>query len=211
MELKVVLVGNPNVGKTSIISRYISNCMPVSDDIIDCQIKELSKNGQLFKLHIWDTAGQEKYRTLTSTFYKDANIVIFVFDLTDKESFDDISLSWVGELSHFGLTDCIKILIGNKIDLTDELNVTEADLQKSIKTLKMQYFGVSALTGEGIDNIFETLLQMEIESQQKEIEEQQIEIKNETIQPMQLVRQPSKPRVSAVNVKPENKNRGCYI
>ena len=114
---KVVLLGESGVGKTCIIARFINNTF--EDNIMSTtgasyagktmSFDEL--NGQSIKFEIWDTAGQEKYRALTKIFYKDAGVAILVYDITRKESFDEIKNYWFNQIKEFAPKNISKIII----------------------------------------------------------------------------------------------------
>ena len=104
---KIVLLGESGVGKTSIISRYITgkfnkNCESTNGASYSSKTIKLPKLKKELKLDIWDTAGQEKYRSLTKFFYKDASIAIFVYDVTRRESYEEIKNYWLNQLKTFG-------------------------------------------------------------------------------------------------------------
>jgi small GTP-binding protein len=114
---KVVLLGESGVGKTCIIARFINNTF--EDNIMSTtgasyagktmSFDEL--NGQSIKFEIWDTAGQEKYRALTKIFYKDAGVAILVYDITRKDSFDEIKNYWHNQIKEFAPKNISKIII----------------------------------------------------------------------------------------------------
>ena len=114
---KVVLLGESGVGKTCIIARFINNTF--ADNIMSTtgasyagktmSFDEL--NGQSIKFEIWDTAGQEKYRALTKIFYKDAGVAILVYDITRKDSFDEIKNYWHNQIKEFAPKNISKIII----------------------------------------------------------------------------------------------------
>ena len=114
---KVVLLGESGVGKTCIIARFINNTF--EDNIMSTtgasyagktmSFDEL--NGQSIKFEIWDTAGQEKYRALTKIFYKDAGVAILVYDITRKDSFDEIKNYWYNQIKDFARKNISKIII----------------------------------------------------------------------------------------------------
>ena len=104
---KVVLLGDSGVGKTCIISRYISgtfesNTASTNGASYASKIVKYEKLGKTLSLDIWDTAGQEKYKALTKFFYKDAAVAILVYDITRKESFDSLKNYWYSQLQENG-------------------------------------------------------------------------------------------------------------
>ena len=103
LEIKVVLLGETAVGKTSIISRFVdgkfvSNFVPTMSGAYSSKIQEFKEDNKKLKFEIWDTAGQEKYRSLTQIFYKDASIAILVYDITDSDSFEELQNYWYKQL-----------------------------------------------------------------------------------------------------------------
>ena len=118
---KVVLVGDSNVGKTSILQRYAKDTFrgdiePTVGPQFMSRMVELEETGTTMKLQIWDTAGQEKYRSVTPIYYRDAAAAVCVFDVTSKQSLDDAG-KWVEDLRQYAPPHIILGLAGNKCDL----------------------------------------------------------------------------------------------
>ena len=110
--VKVVLLGESGVGKTSIISRFINNTFEEGLETTT-GASYATKNlvfkdyqNKVLNFEIWDTAGQEKYRSLSQLFYKDASIAILVFDITNEESFEEIKNYWYGQIKECSPRDC---------------------------------------------------------------------------------------------------------
>ena len=155
---KIVLVGQSGVGKTNIITKYVSN--EFSEDTESTNgasfaSKEISydKLKKTLKMEIWDTAGQEKFRSLTRFFYKDAAIAILVYDITRKDSFLHIP-SWINELTNVKIEDIIFALVGNKIDLNDKREISFEEGEKFAKDNNFIFQEVSAKTGENFPELF---------------------------------------------------------
>ena len=113
IQCKVVLIGESGVGKTSIINRYISNTFSnvltaTPGASFTSKTLFLKEYNQSIKFEIWDTAGQEKYRSLTKIFYKDAGAAILVYDITRKESFDELQKYWLNQIKDFAPKDISK-------------------------------------------------------------------------------------------------------
>jgi Ras-related protein Rab-1A len=133
MILKIIIIGDPSVGKTSLLRRIIDNKFSSKYTTtlgVDFSFKHLNINGKQIKLQIWDTAGQEQYRSLITTYYRHTNGVIIVFDLSDMNSFDNILKNWIGHVVAYVQDHSPKLLIlGNKLDLQmksrDAPNATE--------------------------------------------------------------------------------------
>ena len=125
--IKVTLIGESSVGKTCIINRF---CKGVFNTDVESTLganysqKKLEKNGQKIRLDLWDTAGQEKYRAIGRHFYKESYIVCLVYDITSKESFENLKTIWYPDLKEYGEEYKIVALIGNKLDKFLEEEVT---------------------------------------------------------------------------------------
>ena len=120
-EIKIILLGESGVGKTNLINILMG--IPFNDNEKSSASnsyseKKVTINNKLYKLNLWDTIGQEKFRQLTKIFYKDSKIVIFVFDITSKESFDELQNYWVRDVKEqIGDDGIVKGVIANKMDL----------------------------------------------------------------------------------------------
>lgn len=132
--VKVVLIGESGTGKTSIITRLKSNDFNQKVESTMCSSMfrksvDIPNYGPLM-LELWDTAGQEKYRSINKLFYKDAQIVIFVYDITIKKSFDEIKSYWYEQVKENCNLDKVALAIaGNKCDLFDKEAVSEENLK----------------------------------------------------------------------------------
>ena len=159
---KILTIGNHSVGKTSILRRYVENKFlkhHLSTIGIDYLSKTIQIKNREIKLKIWDTAGQERYRNITSHIYKDADGIILVFDVTNEDSFNQIT-DWMDQIKNNVSKDDISlILIGNKCDLSDR-SIEKARGEDKAKELEVNYYETSALSGEGINEAFEGLAKM---------------------------------------------------
>lgn len=122
--LKIIIIGDPSVGKTSLQTRIIEDIFKPTYSTtlgVDFSFKEIKVKGSKVKLQIWDTAGQEKYRSLITTYYRHTDGIIMVFDLSDENSFENLVESWIPHVTTYIVEDVPKILIlGNKKDLMKE-------------------------------------------------------------------------------------------
>jgi small GTP-binding protein len=157
--IKIVLLGETAVGKTSIISRYTNDIFnPETITSLSAQInsKELEINSQTVHFDIWDTAGQEKYRALAEIFYKNAKVIIFVYDITNKRSFEEIKKYWYPKTKETTREDIMYGLIGNKSDLYEKEEVNEEEAQQYAESINAVFQLTSAKSNSGIDILFET-------------------------------------------------------
>ncbi len=158
---KVIVVGDPNVGKTSTISRYIDKTFKksyVATIGVNILQKMIVIDNKTIRLVLWDLAGQVKYQSMRENFYLGANGALLVFDLTNQKSFENISL-WYNDLQK-NIRDFKAlrlIMCGNKCDLKDKRVVQQDQIEKLASKLNLKYYQTSALTGENIDLIFEIL------------------------------------------------------
>ena len=158
MEFSIILVGDSNVGKTSIIKRFIEGEFEEKvkctiDVDFHCKNLKIDKNLNV-NLKIYDTAGQEKYRSITKSYYRQAEGILLVFDLTEENSYNKLT-KWLDEISD-NTSNVEIILVGNKSDLKDrKINIEEAEHFAQKKQIK--FIETSAKDGTNIQLLFETL------------------------------------------------------
>lgn len=170
VSMKISLVGNSGVGKTSLLTRYVKGIFyPNAIATVGANFltKELEINDRFIDLNIWDTAGQELYRSLTPMYYRNASAAVVVFDVTTKTSFDSIR-NWIFEL-RTNEPHILIFLCGNKIDDTEKRIINTFEISNLAKELQLKFFETSACTGQGIDQLFQTIV-LEILKQEKTIE-----------------------------------------
>ena len=155
---KVVLVGETGVGKTSIISQFIDQ---VFEEELQTSTggsfssKEIFfDNGKSLKLEIWDTAGQERYRSLTKIFYKNSSCAILVYDITRKQTFDELKNYWIGQIKESAPKDIMLAVVGNKEDLLDKEQVDENEARDFAKENNALFFSTSAKNSNAINQLF---------------------------------------------------------
>ena len=157
--IKLLTLGETEVGKTSIVLRYSDDKFHEDKTAtigIDFKIKIIRKGNEVIKVSIYDTAGEERFKTLIKHYYRGANGILLIFDLTKKETFLKIN-DWIDQLnSHFNQDEISIILIGNKKDLSDrEISYEEGNERG--KELNILYFETSAKTGENVNEAFNSL------------------------------------------------------
>jgi len=159
-KLKIVVVGDSGVGKTNLIKRFISN--EFSENFkatigVEFMSKTYRINKHLFKVEIWDTAGQERYKSITAVYYKGAKGALVVYDITDKNTFDNID-KWMLEIKDKTSKDIKLMIIGNKIDLKDEREVKNEEAMKKAESLRIPLMEASALDSTNVKEAFCDLL-----------------------------------------------------
>ena len=161
--VKAVLLGESGVGKTCIIARFINNTFEnniMSTTGASYAGKTMAFEefgGQCIKFEIWDTAGQEKYRSLTKIFYKDAKAAILVYDITRKSSFDEIKNYWYNQLKDFAPKNIIIAIAGNKCDLFDDENVSESEARSFANEIGAIFRLTSVVRNVGIEELFSAI------------------------------------------------------
>ena len=153
---KLILIGNSGVGKSSIIQRYMKNTFEESYKCtigVDFLMKTLNLNGKTVKLQLWDTAGQEKYKSMVASYYRGANVALVIFDITNHASFDSLPV-WIENYYKNGPEEKNIILIGNKKDMEESRQVTRQEAEIFSETNNMMYFETSAKEGDNIEYIF---------------------------------------------------------
>ena len=172
IEAKIVLLGDVSVGKTSIASRYCKNSF--NEHHINTiggayqQQKVVLGNGSMVKLHIWDTSGQERFRAMTNLYYRDAQVAILTYDITNESSFSSIEF-WIQELKYkVENENMILCLVGNKCDVnSNERKITTQKGKNFSQDNNMIFFETSAKTGEGVKDLFVTIANKVYEQQKK--------------------------------------------
>ncbi len=160
--LKVIILGSTQVGKTSILNRYFNNNFKgnmLSTIGIDFKTKYIKFEEQKIKFNYIDTAGQEKFKAISSNYLKGANGALLVFDITQKDTFDLINY-WIDIIKDSNGSNIAKILFGNKSDLSDSREVTKEDAESMANELDCLYIEGSAKTGENVQEAFDELSRM---------------------------------------------------
>ena len=170
-ECKVVFLGDKNVGKTSIINQYINNrfLVNVESTFSACFYqKSLNVNGTKINFDIWDTAGEEAYRSLTKIFLNKAKICVLVYDITKEKTFDDIKNVWYNLiLEHLDKEEIIFVLVGNKNDLIDQQIISAQEANLYAKKINAIFEELNALNNEKINNLMEKIAKIFIKKQEK--------------------------------------------
>lgn len=163
---KIVVAGINKVGKTCMTQSFTEPCLhenlrtatgvdiykkTITIDTLESQIK--------VTLQIWVLGSQESFSSLRKLYYEGALGYILVFDLTNRDSFKAL-VSWIYELQKYRKRDTPIVLVGNKRDLVDERKVAKIGVDLFRKTFKLEYFETSAKTGEGVDDVFDTLTRL---------------------------------------------------
>ena len=157
---KVVLVGDPGVGKTCIIQRYVNNNFNANTESTTASTYTYKKidykqYNKSISFDIWDTAGQELYRALAKNFYLNAAIGILVYDVRRRDSFESLQNYWHEQLKSLGEENIIFGVAANKCDLFQEEKVSEKEGKKFAESINAVFYLTSCKESIGIDELFE--------------------------------------------------------
>ena len=158
-KIKLMIIGDSNVGKSSILKQYIKNEFfekYLTTIGIDFQIKYLNINNKKIQLQIWDTAGQERYRVVTKSYFNTSDGFIIVYDITNRESFNNIN-NWIEQIITLAGKDVRCIIFGNKNDLTNQRQVQKEEGKELAKKYNFNFFETSAKSGNNIEEGFKNI------------------------------------------------------
>lgn len=155
--IKTVIVGDSGIGKSSIMIRFaedIFNYHYISTIGVDFKLSTIKYKNKSIKFQIWDTAGQDRFRTITSTYYRGSQGTIICYDITDRNTFNSV-IKWLEEVKKYSINEPILILCGTKADLESEREVSLTDGLEFAKLHNMKFFETSAKDNKNIKEIFE--------------------------------------------------------
>ena len=162
--LKILLVGDPNVGKTSLFLRYIEDNFTdtyLSTMGVEFHIKQYEYRGFNIKLNIWDTAGQERFHSITNNYFHNADGILFVYDISDNKTFEGVK-KWIKESEEFS-NNIKKLLIGNKCDLKHKIKVSEEEVNEFCEEKNLQWFETSAKENINLKEAFHKIVELILE------------------------------------------------
>ena len=157
---KILLLGESHVGKTEFISRFIDDKLRSENLLIpigiNFKVKTINFKGKKIKLNIWDTDGQERIRNITQAFYKGAHALIFMYDVTDQNSFKNL-INWIKQVEAHGEKNLVKVLVGNNCDKLDRV-VTEEEGKQLAEDFSIGFFETSPKTDKNVSEVFYYLI-----------------------------------------------------
>ena len=167
---KILVLGDPSVGKSCFLIRYTEDTFQdvyLSTIGMDCKYKDvILEEDKSIRLQIWDTAGQDRFRSITKNLYKGAAGIMLIYDITNRNTFDNVK-KWVNSIKEEVTSKVVIILVGNKIDLEKKRQVQTDEGEQIAEEFDMPFFECSALTGENINSAFETLAKKLVEVKAK--------------------------------------------
>ena len=167
---KILLLGDSSVGKTCFLMRYTENTFQeihMSTIGLDYKLKNVQlDDGRMVKIQIWDTAGQDRFRSITKNYYKGAHGIILLYSVTDKKTFENVR-NWISQIKEEVSEKVTIILVGNKIDDEEHRIVTEEEGEKMSNEFGLPFFECSAKSGVNVDPIFNELVRKTVENYTK--------------------------------------------
>ncbi|KAJ8642415.1 hypothetical protein MRB53_019109 [Persea americana] len=157
---KIVLIGDSGVGKSNILSRFTRNefCLESKSTIgVEFATRTLQIDGKTVKAQIWDTAGQERYRAITSAYYRGAVGALLVYDITKKQTFDNLQ-RWLRELRDHADSNIVILLAGNKADMNHLRAVPEENAHALAEKEGLSFLETSALEALNVEKAFQDIL-----------------------------------------------------
>ena len=168
LKLKILIIGDSSVGKTSLLLKYVDNFFPETHmATIGVEYKDKKINTPKYRvtLNIWDTAGQERFKSITKSFFNKTNGILFVYDITSEETFAGVK-NWIKDSEPYGKFE--SVLCGNKVDLEGQRKVKIDSLKEFGLKKKMEVFETSAKTGTKVNEAFEKLVDLILKSRTDE-------------------------------------------
>ena len=156
LSFKFILIGDSSVGKTSLCKMFCEKSFDERQQqtvALEFGTKTTEIEGTKIKLQIWDTAGQERFHSITRAYFRGSTAVFLVFDIASRASFTHLS-QWVDDAQKLAPAQSVKVLVGNKSDLSDKREVSTAEAQDFAETHSLSFFETSALSGDRVDDTF---------------------------------------------------------
>ena len=174
--LKLIVIGDTGVGKTNLLSRFTRNVYDKNTHNtigVDFLAVDLTINGKNVKAQLWDTAGQEKYKSIATAYYKNAQGAVIVYDITQRETFENID-NWLFDLKGYSDPDIVIMIVGNKVDLAKQRQVMAEEGEKLAKRKGAYFMEVSGKTNAGkcVNKAFDTILNEVVKKQEDYVMQQ---------------------------------------
>ena len=153
---KYIIIGDAAVGKSNLLLRYAHGQFKDEYQLtigVEFGAKNISINDKIYRIQIWDTAGQENFRSITRAYYKNSVCALVVYDITNRDSFNNIA-NWVEDCKNQSPKTIFMVLVGNKSDLSDKRVISIDEGRELAEKYNMIFFETSAKTGDNVDLIF---------------------------------------------------------
>jgi Ras-related protein Rab-1A len=157
--MKVVMIGDSGCGKSSLLKRFTHDEFVgsyISTIGVDFEVRTMNIDSKTVKLQCWDTAGQDRFRTITTSYYRGAQAIVIVFDVTNMESFRAVP-RWLDEVRRYATKDVDIVILANKCDMEKRRVVTDAHIEQLSRVMDIPVLHTSAKSAVGVTDAFETL------------------------------------------------------
>lgn len=158
--VKSIIIGDSGVGKSSLLYRYAEqdwNPHYIATIGVDFKVLTFERQNKVVKLQLWDTAGQERFRTITHSYYRGAHSIMIVFDITNRETFDNVAV-WMQDVKKFANQTAPMLLVGNKADCEQHREVPSSEAEALAESLGCKYMETSAKDDKAVEGSFEYLV-----------------------------------------------------
>jgi len=170
---KLLIIGDAGVGKSSLLLRFADNTFTsayINTIGVDFKIRTVDLEGQKIKLQIWDTAGQERFRTITATYYRGTHGVLVVYDVTERDTFENVR-RWMNEIDS-NCDTCTnnvnRVLVGNKSDMINDITISKEEGEAYAKQIGVPHFWTSAKSNDQVDEMFRQITKMALNSRKRQ-------------------------------------------
>lgn len=163
VKYKIVMIGDTSVGKTSIVNKVLEREDDNPSPTVGGSNSNISRKirGKIVQLNIWDTAGQDRYKSLVPMYVKDTSLAILVFDITNRETFENLP-NWVESIQSRSPTTMKTLIVGNKIDMADRKVSEEEAVRYQEEIHSISYFETSATRGDNIESLISFIFNSDV-------------------------------------------------
>ena len=206
---KYIIIGDAAVGKSNLLLRYTHGQFKPEYQLtigVEFGAKNVQINNKIYRIQIWDTAGQENFRSITRAYYKNSVCALVVYDISSRDSFNNVS-TWVEDCKNQSPKTIFMVLVGNKSDLNDKRQVNTEEGQELAEKYGMLFFETSAKSGENVENVFVK----SAEEIARKIDQKFYDLENESCGIKQGINRQSNQQVylSGDNVQKKKEGSGC--
>ena len=159
--LKYIMIGDASVGKSNLLLRFVYNTFQTEYQItigVEFGEKNIIYNDKIYQIQIWDTAGQEQFRSITRAYYKNSICALVVYDISRRDSFESVK-QWIEDCKNYMPKNVVMVLVGNKSDLEDNREVTKDEGQEIADSFGLLFYETSAKSGLNVNEVFNSSLQ----------------------------------------------------
>ena len=153
---KFLIIGDELVGKSKLVLNYVDGQFTSEYKLtlgVEIRVKDVEIKNKTYRIQIWDTAGQENFRSITRAYYKNSVCALVVYDISSRDSFNNVS-TWIEDCRNQSPKTIFMVLVGNKSDLADKRQVSTEEGQELAEKYGLQFYETSAKTGENVNDIF---------------------------------------------------------